>query len=274
MPTTKLNGVRLFWEQRGDAGPAVVLVHGSWGDHHNWDAVVPSLAGAFRVFTYDRRGHSLSERPAGQGRIGEDVDDLAALIATNGLAPAHVVGNSGGAVVAVNLAAAHPDLLASLAVHEPPLFGLIQDHPMIAAVDERIAAVLRLLRVGEMDRAAKLFVDTIAFGPGMWEQLTPQMRQTFVFNAPTFLDELNEPIESALSIDLARLGAYTGPALLTQGEQSAPFFAAIVDRLAGALPTARRHTFAGAGHVPHVTAPDDYVSVVGGFIQSATPSFS
>jgi pimeloyl-ACP methyl ester carboxylesterase len=53
--------VDLFIESSG-SGPPVVLVHGSWGDHHNWDAAVPLLARTFRMTTYDRRGHSASSR--------------------------------------------------------------------------------------------------------------------------------------------------------------------------------------------------------------------
>jgi len=112
MPITTINGVRTFWEQCGEAGPPLVLVHGSWGDHHNWDAVVPGLARVFRVVTYDRRGHSQSERAPHHVRDDEDVADLAALIAANNLAPAHVAGNSFGAAITLRFAAAHPDLFA------------------------------------------------------------------------------------------------------------------------------------------------------------------
>src|SRR5437764_194373 len=129
MPITTINGVRLFWEQTGERGPALVLVHGSWGDHHNWDEVVPGLARTCRVFTYDRRGHSQSERLPAQGSIEEDVADLAAFIDSHRLGPAHVAGNSFGAAIALKLAAAEPDLFTSLVVHEPPLIGMIQDHP-------------------------------------------------------------------------------------------------------------------------------------------------
>src|SRR5204862_8024158 len=106
MPISVINSVRLFWEQTGEQGAPLILVHGSWGDHHNWDAVVPGLATMFRVLTYERRGHSQSERVATQGSIEEDVADLAALIAANHLAPTHVVGNSFGAIIALKLAAA------------------------------------------------------------------------------------------------------------------------------------------------------------------------
>jgi pimeloyl-ACP methyl ester carboxylesterase len=40
----KINGVQLYWELTGNSGEPLVLVHGSWVDHHNWDRVVPSLA--------------------------------------------------------------------------------------------------------------------------------------------------------------------------------------------------------------------------------------
>jgi pimeloyl-ACP methyl ester carboxylesterase len=59
MPTESLNGIKSFYERQG-VGPPIVLVHGSWGDHHNWDAVVPGLAREYDVIRYDRRGHSQS----------------------------------------------------------------------------------------------------------------------------------------------------------------------------------------------------------------------
>lgn len=269
MPIDVINGVQIFWEQHGAAGAPVVLVHGSWGDHHNWDAVVDRLAAAFRVVTYDRRGHSQSERPKEQGRIEEDVADLAALISTRALAPAHLVGNSYGAAIVLKLACVRPDLFASMAVHEPPLLGMLEDHPALPAVRERIGAVLDLLRAGQNVLGAQRFVESVALGPGMWERLPPEMQQVFVVNAPTFLDEQNEP-DSVMTVDLARLSAFPAPTMATQGDQSPPFFGAIMDKIASALPHARRHTFQGAGHVPHVTHADEYVRVLSEFINTAT----
>ena len=128
MPNSRINDVQLYWELSGDGSEPVVLVHGSWGDHHNWDAVVPGLSRQLRVATYDRRGHSRSQRPAGQGRIDQDVDDLAALIELLFSGPAHVVGNSFGAAISLRLAAQRPELFRSLVAHEPPLFGLLRGH--------------------------------------------------------------------------------------------------------------------------------------------------
>jgi pimeloyl-ACP methyl ester carboxylesterase len=265
MPISVINGIRIYSEWHGEGAP-VVLVHGSWGDHHNWDPVVPGLARTFRVLIYDRRGHSQSERLATPGSVEEDVADLALLINSQSLQPAHIVGNSFGASIVLKLAAARPDLFASLTVHEPPLVGLLGNDPGLPAVQQRIEAVIATLKSGRTELGAQQFVETVALGPGMWEKLPPQMRQTFVFNAPTWLDEMND--QQGFVLDLGRLAAIDKPALISRGDQSPPFFGTILDKIAEALPGARRHTFNGAGHVPHLTHPDDFVSIVGGFIGS------
>src|SRR5262249_21673220 len=122
----------------------------------------PGFARHFRVFTYDRRGHSQSERLPTQGTIDEDVADLAALIATNGLVPAHVVGNSFGAALTLKIAAAQPHLFASATSHEPPLICMLGDHHALAVVRERIRAVLETLKAGDLEPAARQFVENVA----------------------------------------------------------------------------------------------------------------
>jgi pimeloyl-ACP methyl ester carboxylesterase len=266
MPITTINGVRIFWEQHGERGAALVLVHGSWGDHHNWDAVVPGLARSFRVFTYDRRGHSQSERLPTPGSIEEDVADLAAFITANGLAPAHVAGNSFGAAITLKLAAARPNLFASATAHEPPLMGMLGDDPLLLAIGERVGAVLRTLESGDLEGGARQFVENVALGPGMWDKLPLAMRQTFVFNAPTWMDEVREQL-SVMTVDLPRLAAFTQPLLMTRGDQSPPFFYAILDKIATAVPHVKQYTFRGAGHVPHLTHADEFVRVVTEFAQ-------
>lgn len=270
MPTDTINGVQLYWELTGSTGEPLVLVHGSWGDHHNWDPVVGELSKTFRVLTYDRRGHSQSERLPTQGNMEEDVSDLIALVTHMGLSPAHIAGNSGGAAIALKTAARQPDLFKTLVVHEPPLFGLLKDIPeaqaSLQAVDSRIGAVAVLLEKGDNEAAAKQFVETIAFGPGRWQQLPPPVQQTFIYNAPTFYDEVHDP--EGLAFDTTRVAHFNKPTLLTNGTQSPPFFLMVIDQLAKALPNARRLTFEGAGHVPHMSHPKEYVKAVTDFCLS------
>jgi pimeloyl-ACP methyl ester carboxylesterase len=271
LPQARVNGVQLFYEMTG-SGPGLVLVHGSWGDHANWAAVAPALAESFRVVTYDRRGHSRSERLPGQGSVHEDVADVAALIEHLDLAPAHVAANSFGAAIALRLAARRPDLLRSLIAHEPPLIGLLAEdavsQPMLAEIQRRIAVVVERLESGDHAGGAQLFVETVALGPGAWEnQLTPEMREIFIANAPTWLDETHDP--DALLLDLPKLAAFRRPTLLTEGDASPPFFTRVLDLVAAALPTPERATLQGAGHVPHLSHPAAYVESVVAFTRRA-----
>jgi pimeloyl-ACP methyl ester carboxylesterase len=269
MATTNVNGVRLFFEVNGTGDVPLVLVHGSWGSHHNWDLVVPKLAESFRVLTYDRRGHSESERPPEQGSVRDDVADLATLIEHLKLGPAWVAGNSFGASITLRLAGERSDLLRGVIAHEPPLFSLLADDPSVApmldAVGKTIGAVVERIASGDHAGAAEQFVETVALGPGTWAQLSPDVQRTFIENAPTFLDEARDPDQ--LAFDLAWIRPFSRPSLITKGDQSPPTFAPVVARIAGALSAASVFTFEGAGHIPHVTHPDAYVEAIGTFIR-------
>jgi pimeloyl-ACP methyl ester carboxylesterase len=272
MPTNKINGVKLYWELSGEEGEPLVFVHGSWGDHHNWDGVVGELSRSFRVLTYDRRGHSQSERPNKPETMEQDVSDLIALIQFFNLAPAHIVGNSGGAAIVLKTASSQPELFKTMVVHEPPLFGLLKNVPeaklMLQEVNNRIEKVTALLAKGENEEAAKQFVETIAFGPGGWEKLPEQGKQTFIYNAPTFYDETKD--SGGLELDTSKLSSFNKPALLTHGTQSPPFFPMVLDQIAKAMPNACRKVFEGAGHVPHLSHPKEYIEVVKDFCSTST----
>jgi pimeloyl-ACP methyl ester carboxylesterase len=269
MKTESVNGVRLAYELTGTGDVPLVAIHGSWSSHETWGQVAPELSERYRVLTYDRRGHSASERPAGQGTQREDVDDAAALIERLGLAPAYVAGNSYGAEIAVLLAAERPDLIRGIIAHEPAFLSLLRDNPefseMMAEIERNTVPVLERIRSGDHAGAAELFVETIALGPGTWTHLPDSMRRRMAENAPTWLDEENAPDNGR--IDLNRLERYGGPALLTLGDQSPPMFEPIVRIVAEALPQAEVLTFTGAGHIPHATHPREYAEAVTAFIE-------
>jgi pimeloyl-ACP methyl ester carboxylesterase len=261
--TASVNDVQLYYETAG-AGIPLVLVHGSWGDARNWASVVGPLAEHFRVVSWDRRGHSRSRGGSAPGSRHEDAADLAALIEHVSDEPVHVVGNSYGASVALTLVASRPDLVASAAVHEPPLFALLEDTRdehvanALAATRTAIAAVVELLEAGDHDGAARRFVDTVAFGPGAWVQLPERTRGVFVANAGTYLDECRDP--DGLSIDSTALVATTVPLLLSHGTESPTLFPAVIRELSALVPDAHVAVLAGAGHVPHATHPDIWIT--------------
>jgi pimeloyl-ACP methyl ester carboxylesterase len=179
-------------------------------------------------------------------------------------------GNSFGAVVALRAATRRPEVFRSLIVHEPPLFPLLagtEFEPALAEVQRRIEAVVALLEGEDHEGATRLFVETIAFGPGAWdEQLTAETRDVFIFNAPTWLDEVRDP--DALQMDLDALAGFDGPALLTSGTESAPFFGPVVDMAAEPLPRSERVTIDGADHVPRISVPERYVELVRTFARA------
>ena len=261
MAVAHVNGVDIYYELHG-VGEPLVLVHGSWTDTTRWDLVLPGLADTFQVLVYDRRGHTQSERLETQGSIDEDGDDLAGLLETLALAPAHVVTNSWGGNIALRLACRRPELFRSLSCHEPPLWGLLADDPdsqaMLSQGAESLESVGSRIAVGDHERAARQFVDEVAFGRGAWDnQLPPEVKKIFVRNAPTFLDELRD--RNQLAIDADALPALKMPVWLTQGSESPPVFSRVIDRLESLIPNVSRETIQGAGHVPQSTTPEAYV---------------
>lgn len=270
MALLNVNDVHLYYERTGSGEP-LVCVHGSWGDHTNWAALVPLLSGEFDVVTYDRSGHSDSERLDAQGSTDEDAADLAALIEALDMAPAHVIANSFGGVITLRLAASRPELLSRVSLHEPPAIPLLLEDPanapLLEEMGERIPAVVAKIAAGEHEQAARQFVDEVALGPGVWQSLPPEQKAMFVRNAPTFLDECNDP--NALQVDLEAISSFERPVLLTEGDQSPPFYAKVIDVLADALPNAERRRIKGTGHVPQLTHAEMYAEIVEPFISAA-----
>lgn len=114
--------------------PALLLIGSPMGA-----AGFVTLAGHFQdrtVVTYDPRGSERSHLTgaATTNTPEEHADDLYRLIEHLGLAPVDLFASSGGAVNALALAAAHPEVLRVVVAHEPPLVRLLPD----AAVAERV----------------------------------------------------------------------------------------------------------------------------------------
>ena len=264
--------MNLYYELNGERGDPMILIHGSWGDHENWEAVVPGLSKTFRVLTYDRRGHSKSEKAGGQGSFDEDAQDAAALLSSLGFSRAHVVGNSGGSIIALKLASTRPSIFLSLAIHEPPLLDQPLDDPSVASRlregKNRAEAVVKVLETGDRPGGARQFVETIAFGPGAWERLPPQLRETFVYNADTWLDEMRD--SQGLVVDLEALSQFRKPTLLSYGGKSAPFFKPIVEKLASTIPGSKLEAYPEDGHTPHISNPGEFVRRVTAFARSAS----
>lgn len=102
-------------EAAGRESPVVLLHHGA-NSLRAWDPFLPEIAGGRRVIAYDRRGFGSSPRDAvfDAGLFDRDTDDLADLLRERHATPAHLVGFSDGATVALVTAVRHPELVLSV----------------------------------------------------------------------------------------------------------------------------------------------------------------
>ena len=116
MDEIDVNGVRLAHDVQGEGEPMLVIHGGFWADVLRPLAAQPVLDG-YRRIQYHRRGYGESSGPA--GGLDAQVADAVALLDHLGVGAAHVVGHSEGAMIGLELAAAHPERVRSLSLLEP-----------------------------------------------------------------------------------------------------------------------------------------------------------
>jgi pimeloyl-ACP methyl ester carboxylesterase len=272
-----VNGTSLAYIERGTGDP-VVLVHGSASDHRSWLGQLEPLGSQHRVIAYSRR-HHWPNAPIAAGAdyaMAEHAADLAALLPALGAAPAHLVGHSYGAFVALLLALQQPALVRSLVLAEPPLITLfVSNRP-------RVAQVLRLLvtrprtavalvtfgatgmepataaaRRGDMEQAMHLMGRAV-LGRDAYARLSASRLEQVRANAvpAEFLGSGFPPIDGAA------LRGVRVPALLVEGQRSPRLFHRLIDRLEDLLPLATRVTIPDASHLVHEDNAPAYTAAV------------
>lgn len=125
--TLDVPGARLYFEVQG-SGPPLMLVGHPMGCS-GFATIAPLLAGDYTVVTYDPRGfgRSLIEDPDQEAEPDLIADDIRRVLEAADKVPAHVFGNSGGAVTGLALVARHPGHVETLIAHEPTLALLLPD---------------------------------------------------------------------------------------------------------------------------------------------------
>jgi len=145
--TLKVPGASLYYEVTG-SGPLLLMIAGAPADAGGFAALGQHLADRFTVVSYDWRGAArspLDQPPDDQDGLpmqvqGDDAEELLAALDTG---PAYVVGCSGGALTALDLAARHPERVDAVVAHEPPAMNLLPDGAEWQAAFRAVAETYR-----------------------------------------------------------------------------------------------------------------------------------
>jgi pimeloyl-ACP methyl ester carboxylesterase len=107
------DGVRLYYEVRGQGLP-LVLTHGASWDHGQWAPKVAALVPEYQVIVWDVRGHGQSDLPPGPVDHDDFHRDVVALLNHLALPRVALGGLSTGGHISLRTAARHPERAAAL----------------------------------------------------------------------------------------------------------------------------------------------------------------
>src|SRR5881409_3885507 len=195
---TTFNGTRLTYRVTGDSGaPPVVFIHGSLGDLNSWAGQENLFAQGYRVLVYSRRYHPPNPPVEDNETYSPKLhaEDLAALLLTLDVAPAHIIGSSYGAYVALALARAHPELVRSLVLAEPPMFPLLSgselgDSVRRAFFTNALDPARRALAHGDSVAGIRMFYDGLSGRFGRFDHLPSAARANLLAHAFEFRREM------------------------------------------------------------------------------------
>ena len=148
--TLKVPGASIYYQVRG-AGPVLLMMPGGPADAGAFRNIAGYLASNYTVITYDPRG--LSHSPL-EGDLRDDrivqvfADDAHRLLTATAKEPAFVFASSGGATIALELAARHPEQVRTLVAHEPPSAVLQPDPARARAEMTEIVETYRSAGIG------------------------------------------------------------------------------------------------------------------------------
>ena len=236
---------------RGGEGSPVFLLHGLGSCAADWTPQVAALEPRHRVIAVDLPGHGASPLPPGRLTIEDMAEAVAALAGTLTPEPAHVVGLSLGACVALRVALQAPGRVRSLTLVNP--FARLRPDGPGALV--RMAHRLLLLGTAPMPSLAAHVA----------RRLFPWPEQRALYEAAvTSLGATSRRGYAAAMRALARfdargqLAAIRCPTLVVAGDRDGVVPLAPKLRLGAAIPNARVVVVPASGHATPYDQPDTF----------------
>ncbi|MBN1404334.1 MAG: alpha/beta fold hydrolase [Opitutales bacterium] len=251
---------------RGEAGTAVVILHGLLGGARNWRGVAAELAKNHRVYALDLRNHGASPHSS-PFTLNEMAADVEAWIESR-LPDEKVIlmGHSLGGKVAMKCACHNPGLVGKLIIVDISSEAAPRrwTHVFKAMLSLDLDSLQN--RMDAEERLEKNGIEGWAFRKFISSNLAQDDSGRWVWRIG--LDALAASSDELVSEVLENGQRYEGPTLLVRGEKSD--FAPDAD-----LPAMREHfpalhlsTIAGAAHNIHVESPRLFLDAVRAFIEA------
>ncbi|MCX6024166.1 MAG: alpha/beta hydrolase [Chloroflexi bacterium] len=144
MPFAPVNGIELYYEERGQGEP-LVLAHGAGGNHESWEQQLPAFGARYRVITFDHRAFGQSRDVNGLGAAAF-VDDLRGLMEHLGIERFLLVGQSMGGFTSLAFARAYPERVRALVLADTTGGLHYEDPVLLRLMDDNRPADFALTR--------------------------------------------------------------------------------------------------------------------------------
>lgn len=255
---TSTDGTRLAVWISG-AGPPMVLVHGSFGDHTAWDVPLEVMNERYTTYAMDRRGFGASsdQEPYSIQREFDDVTAVVEAVADASDESAIVWGHSYGANCAMG-GASRSTAVRNLVLYEPSL-GLTYPAGAIEAAE---TALIK----GDRDGAVRrMLLDVLEMSPEEVGALKASPRwPNLLANAHTTPRECR--VEETWVYGPGQFSTIEARTLLLSGTES-PKPLRDATTLAGErIPGAIIESLQGHGHFAHRTHPAMVAGIIAEFI--------
>ena len=252
--------VNIVYPPRPTRRGRVIALHCSGAGAGQWRYLAEALGGRYEVIAPEHYG-SESTGPWTGEHVFTIADEAARAIALidQSKDKVHLVGHSYGGGVALDVALARPDRIASMALYEPSAFHLLRQmgEPGVEAYAEITGIARRICRgvvTGDYRGAVAAFVDYWN-GPGAWDTMRPAAQNALIRWAPKGPLDFQALIDNPTPADAYR--SLAAPVLILRGEHAPVPTRVIADVLSDLLPASRIIAIAGAGHMgPFTHAPE------------------
>jgi 3-oxoadipate enol-lactonase len=247
MRFVKANGLVIHYLDQGRRdGPPLVFINSLGTDSRIWNEVAEILAPDFRIITYDKRGHGLSESGPDKSDMADYAGDLAALLDSVGVGRATIVGLSIGGLIAQELYRQSPERVAALVLCDTAVkIGTDE------VWDQRIAQVERggieAIADGVLERwfSAHFRAARSTELAGMRAMLTRTPKQGYLAACRALRHTDLRPYA----------GRIQAPTLCLVGDEDGSTPIALVKETSALIPGSRFEIIEGAGHLPNVEKP-------------------